>query len=415
VMVMLPLPRLRYAQLSHDKFRAPKCFPILPQESHPDYSALENGAKLACGLEMLYSEGKPGRGAGASTQADVKSDKNWAAFEQALSSRGFFRGELKGSKEYRRLEEEAQQHFVEGGMGAQEAPAVREQIDALLSMPFSEKDFPASELSADDNESWMEVTPEHLEAMLASRAASGSPGMPTGEEELGAEMQNLFESMSGMVDTVSGHDGARFPHENQEEEDDLPPGHHSEDTAKRSTSGTSASNEVELDMSKFVKTLKNVLGPSEEHNWINDLDDSDESDESDDDDGDDGDEESMEGEASTAGGEGQSMDGDQDEACDTASVAQAMDEELAADLKGGKTLDPVELDMDVVSNLLHSYEAQDGLAGPVSNMLRSMGVHLPDNLDAQEGDEQNEDGLPSAAPGVTDQADSHPGDLMDLD
>jgi len=182
VMVMLPLPRLRYAQLSHDKFRAPKCFPILPQESHPDYSALENGAKLACGLEMLYSEGKPGRGAGASTQADVKSDKNWAAFEQALSSRGFFRGELKGSKEYRRLEEEAQQHFVEGGMGAQEAPAVREQIDALLSMPFSEKDFPASELSADDNESWMEVTPEHLEAMLASRAASGSPGMPTGEE-----------------------------------------------------------------------------------------------------------------------------------------------------------------------------------------------------------------------------------------
>ena len=58
---------------------------------------------------------------------------------------------------------------------------------------------------------------------------------------------------------------------------------------------------------------------------------------------------------------------------------------------------------------------QDGLAGPVSNMLRSMGVHLPDNLDAQEGDEQNEDGLPSAAPGVTDQADSHPGDLMDLD
>ena len=23
-------------------------------QSHPDYSALENGAKLACGLEMLY-------------------------------------------------------------------------------------------------------------------------------------------------------------------------------------------------------------------------------------------------------------------------------------------------------------------------------------------------------------------------
>ena len=74
-------------------------------------------------------------------------------------------------------------------------------------------------------------------------------------------------------------------------------------------------------------------------------------------------------------------------------------------MKGGKKFDPVELDMDVVSNLLKSYEAQDGNAGPVSNMLRSMGINLPDNLDGMEGPEEED------TPGEGEAA----GGLMDLD
>lgn len=87
---------------------------------------------------------------------------------------------------------------------------------------------------------------------------------------------------------------------------------------------------------------------------------------------------------------------------------QAMDEELNADLKGGKQLDPVELDLDVVTNLLQSYEAQDGLAGPVSNMLRSMGVHLPDNLDTA----GTSDGSVASDSNTVDES---CGGLMDLD
>ena len=44
----------------------------------------------------------------------------------------------------------------------------------------------------------------------------------------------------------------------------------------------------------------------------------------------------------------------------------------------------MQLDLEVVSNLLKSYEAQQGLPGPVSNILRSMGIQLPDNLDEDE-------------------------------
>jgi len=160
---------------------------------------------------------------------------------------------------------------------------------------------------------------------------------------------------------------------------------------------------VELDMSKFLATMQSVLGegagdanvePSK--SWIED----DDEDGLDDDEGDTSDDE----EAADAG-EGL-IDGDEDEA-GVQDIAEAMDEELAGEggMKGGKKFDPVELDMDVVSNLLKSYEAQDGNAGPVSNMLRSMGINLPDNLDGMEGPEEED------TPGESEAA----GGLMDLD
>lgn len=37
--------------------------------------------------------------------------------------------------------------------------------------------------------------------------------------------------------------------------------------------------------------------------------------------------------------------------------------------------------MNLVTNLLESYSAQSGLAGPTSNILQSMGVYLPENAD----------------------------------
>jgi len=38
---------------------------------------------------------------------------------------------------------------------------------------------------------------------------------------------------------------------------------------------------------------------------------------------------------------------------------------------------PVNIDMNAVKNLLHSYEAQQGNAGPTSNILSAVGVRLP--------------------------------------
>ncbi|XP_066180617.1 protein ecdysoneless homolog [Sylvia atricapilla] len=44
-------------------------------------------------------------------------------------------------------------------------------------------------------------------------------------------------------------------------------------------------------------------------------------------------------------------------------------------------LAPVDVDLNLVANLLQSYSAQAGLAGPTSTILQSMGVNLPENTD----------------------------------
>ena len=54
---------------------------------------------------------------------------------------------------------------------------------------------------------------------------------------------------------------------------------------------------------------------------------------------------------------------------------------LANDIEDIDDLDddfePVNVDLNVVQNLLESYNAQQGAAGPASNILGSMGVTLP--------------------------------------
>lgn len=66
-----------------------------------------------------------------------------------------------------------------------------------------------------------------------------------------------------------------------------------------------------------------------------------------------------------------------------ASSVEAATSESAGPDSGAEEaeLAPVDVDMNLVANLLESYSAQAGLAGPTSNILQSMGVHLPENTD----------------------------------
>ena len=63
----------------------------------------------------------------------------------------------------------------------------------------------------------------------------------------------------------------------------------------------------------------------------------------------------------------------------------SMDQELSQSKVGpsleettmDKDSEPVQLNMNLVKNLLDSFSAQEGLAGPASNIMQSLGLALP--------------------------------------
>ena len=67
----------------------------------------------------------------------------------------------------------------------------------------------------------------------------------------------------------------------------------------------------------------------------------------------------------------------------TASKASLAEEESLTDESDNDSEQEGAMDMDLntVKNLLESYSSQMGLPGPTSNILESMGLHLPQNAD----------------------------------
>lgn len=63
------------------------------------------------------------------------------------------------------------------------------------------------------------------------------------------------------------------------------------------------------------------------------------------------------------------------------------------DLSGTKTHEedegglPVDVDFNLVKNILESFSTQQGLAGPASNILNSMGVWLPPDKDFSQSEQ----------------------------
>lgn len=97
------MSRAMYAQLMQQTFQAPKCYPMPQRSEGKEYVEAELGMKIACGFEMIYQlrkrEGVEGKGS------------TWEAFRESLEKSGYFEGLLPGSKEYKRLMENAVEYY----------------------------------------------------------------------------------------------------------------------------------------------------------------------------------------------------------------------------------------------------------------------------------------------------------------
>ncbi|XP_065602755.1 protein ecdysoneless homolog isoform X2 [Cyrtonyx montezumae] len=376
VMTTVTFTKCLYAQLVQQKF-APdrRSGYTLPLPSHPQYKAHELGMKLAHGFEILCSKCSK---VSPNVERNVFRGPLWERYLSSLKEKDYFKGEMEGSAKYLELLRMAQQYFQEcvnkPESFVEESPG-DEILTLLQTTTFDVKEFEreAECLPLEDDDSWLEISSDDLEQML--KEARGESHPSSNEEEQKYDLEAVAESMKAFVSKVSTHEGAEMPWSTDE-------------------------TNVTFDVDSFTKALDRILGADSEELDSDDLDEEEEFNFSDEDDDDlDGENEEQDEEASAnelIGSLKSYMDEMDRELAHTnvgksfttQKKGQASSVKATTSQKGGldseeedAELTPVDVDMNLVTNLLKSYSAQAGLAGPTSNILQSMGVYLPENAD----------------------------------
>ena len=369
--------RLLYAQLCQQQFKPLPGSGWKMSVNSSKSSAYDLGVKLSHGLEMLCAQA--GLKSDDPETPDFNGGIEWERYFECLKKRDYFHGEIEGSRRYRELLASAKTFFTSSVAHETKEPeswrktAGAEIRKILETVPCEEERFRAAEkqLPAADSDSWMEITTEQLDDLLTEYSAQpglrASSGGQSGEQQL----DEMVSGMNKFVHAMSGHEGVEIP------------------------SGGAAGN-VAFNPDFFSDALASVLNLGGKESS-----EGDESLLSDDDTDDDDDLGDIDASVSES------------EAAMMKSYMASMDEELAAtelaksftranhgdggegekraettdQVKDGAKLAPVDIDLNLVKNLLASYSSQQGLAGPVSNILHSMGVSIPpDEEDGSKSD-----------------------------
>lgn len=409
------MSRAMYAQLMQQAFQAPRCYPMPPLSS-PNYKDAELGMKISCGFEMMYKQrshyqsetedaeaGTSGSGAAGVESLALKAarsrDIGWEAFRRSLENRGYFRGLLEGSKEHKKLMDEALDYYRNTTLFSRVSKVMHSPvkcIDEILALPRSSSDFVGLDLPPNDDDTWLYNGEEDLNAAMLERQKEidsyererlkrKQSKNPTGNYSTSRETMNDFnpedvaKNMQAFVDKMSSYEGAEV-------------------------SGNGNSESISMDMRQFIKELKLATGHDIKDKGVcfeeEPLEDSDYS--SLDMDFDEMDSDSSWPDA-TKGVEEPSntfMDAYSDALKDelkktslTKSFVRAEDLSSAgdknkaqSDVKGTEDEDlrPVDIDVNLVQSLLDSFSSQQGLPGPASNLLGLMGFQLPDDSKRRE-------------------------------
>ncbi|ESQ31312.1 hypothetical protein EUTSA_v10003796mg [Eutrema salsugineum] len=378
VLVIVKMSRAMYAQLVQQKFQAPSCYPMPSITDRDAYIEAELGMKIACGMEMMYQqrkkEGEDGKGI------------SWSKYKDNLEKNGYFEGLLCGSKEYKRLMENAEEYYQKSSSVSRirdimSAPVRR--IDEILALPYSEDDFKGQEVPVSDSDSWLYDGGDELNSVLQERqkemefynSKKERKQKAKEKQEAGSssesnvnnfDLGDISKSMEQFIKKVSSYKGAEVP-ENRDFK------------------------EVNLDVDRFMKDMESILGSQGRQEQADDDSDGTEGSSMDmdfDDLGDDsGGEESNEDEKETFM---ESYSGAMNVELKNSTLEKSFEhvnqhsskqnEESSSDAD----FTPIDADFNLVKNLLESYSSQQGLPGPASNLLGLMGLQLPkDSNDKQ--------------------------------
>ena len=303
------------------------------------------GLQLTYGFEILYNQ----QSGCTTTTANTATGQQWEKYLRSLTKHGYFQNEVVGSQLYTQLLENAKEYFTRICMNSDQNENISNEIKQLLEvMPQPEEGSVQSDtFPPDDDESWLEVSPEELDSILSQYCQAG---ISTGED---LDLRQVVNGMNSFVETISSYEGAEFPAELSDKSD------------------------IQFDPEGFIKSIDRFFTPSADSNENE----------------------------TTSDEELYSSDASGDEELDA--YTSAMDKELSlsnvgksfvkVEEKTGESQTcsnkeypdqtteedakkPVDIDLNLVQNFLESYSLQEGLPGPVSNIFNSMGIKMPENL-----------------------------------
>lgn len=374
VRVTVRMSRAMYAQLVQQTFQAPKCYPMPNRSDAEAYMEAELGMKIACGLEMIYQqrkkEGVEGKGS------------TWRKYKESLERSGYFEGLIPGSKEYKRLMENAEEYYRNSSLFSRtsemmSAPVKR--IDEILALPHSVDDFKGLEVPPSDDDYWLYNGEDELNSALQERQKemelynaklkkkqkSKEPqdaGTSSHTNINDFDLGEIAKSMQQFVQKVSSYKGAEVPEDRNLEE-------------------------VDLDVDRFMKDMESIMkqhghqdtavahgeeGLSSEMDFDDSEDESDLGDTSED--NDDAEDVFMHSYSDVMNEELKNttlkksfLRASEQSSKENLGASSAMDEDFT----------PVDVDFNLVKGLLDSFSSQQGLPGPTSNLLGLMGVQLP--------------------------------------
>ncbi|XP_057704617.1 protein ecdysoneless homolog [Corythoichthys intestinalis] len=399
VLTSVTFTRCLYAQLQQQQFIPDKRSGFtMPLRSDPRYKSHELGMKLAHGFEILCSKCKM-----PSSEDDslVSCNPQWKRFLQSLKSNGYFREEIEGSAHYRELMTSAENFFKQSVASTISDVPPGEEVLQLLSscgpINMDELRKQEAQLPQEDNDNWLDVTAQDLERMLEERSGSApdiitikhpqtvrpaeeAAGCTLTEdsekvEEAACSLAGVSEKMKEFLNTKSSYMGAELPW------------------------NCSSNNPFTYDTATLISELERILDTNEEDSLDSDDICEDEWEEVGDDDDDEIEEESsahmkMNGMEALDTLKGY-MD-QMDQELTNTNIGQSFNQMTSSSVRPpGKEgspspataagdadqIQPLDVDLNLVTNLLESLSSQEGLAGPASNLLQSIGIHLPLNSD----------------------------------
>ncbi|ORX50317.1 SGT1-domain-containing protein [Piromyces finnis] len=419
VMTKVKFTKTLYAQLASQQFFPPKIY-HLPNPNSPNFKAHELGMKLACAFEMLlvdpvYKNLDQDNKINTIENYTFSVDSEWNNFKKKFENLGFFNNKDRLSIEYKRTERILKEKYLEiKNYTNKSSYNPLSRIRYLLSKEIVTPSLVENNTVKDDDDSWMNINEDKLDdflnekendfknSLMDNEDFDDMSDMDEEEKKEMKELSKLFGNFSSFIEKESGYRGI----DNTENYD-----------SDEETFNNMFSKKIDINPNIFMKVLQNELGFDINKSELTEEQDYSSDEQSEEEEIiDEGEEIKSEVQAklptnmknknnyvddNNNSSNVNSNEEKKDEMLET--YYEVMDHELyktklskdfkreELPLNKGKMEDnynedkveevdnykPVQLDLNLVQNLLDSFEAQEGTIGPTTSILKTLGQRLP--------------------------------------